>query len=260
MFPKKIFGVSFTFVLLLLVGQISVFSQKTKSYEQPKRLILTGYEKIKRYTYGGEAERFYPIGWSKDGKFAYYAEPATEECGCYIGKLVIQDLRTDKILWTHDFEGDQFDATEDEIQPLNSIKTQWKENQKLFSRKLAQYKIVANAEFTVITSSINNSGDVLTPKLELDLKPSDNDLYYPSKKGSVVLRMISSKMGAKAIYKKSYRQTDGNNIRTLELLGLFKSPFEPRVAVILVEKLRGHEDFGVTQIKIVGSHLTKGFK
>ncbi|HUR97872.1 MAG TPA: hypothetical protein VMZ26_07335, partial [Pyrinomonadaceae bacterium] len=45
------------------------------------------------------ADGFYPIGWSRDGKFAYYSEPVDEDCGCYFAELTILDLRTDKVVW-----------------------------------------------------------------------------------------------------------------------------------------------------------------
>jgi hypothetical protein len=43
-------------------------------------------------------ESFYPIGWSRDGNFAYYLEPVDEACGCYFAQLFILDLKTYRIL------------------------------------------------------------------------------------------------------------------------------------------------------------------
>ena len=59
-------------------------------------------------------DKFYPIGWSKDGKFAYFVEPADEACGCYFGTFVIQDLKTDKVLWQHRHVSDEMGSVGDE--------------------------------------------------------------------------------------------------------------------------------------------------
>ena len=93
-------------ILTLLPG--FVFSQTNYAVPRPVNL-----DRIVRRTFGGfwvrlypggpiqglSTDAFYPIGWSRDGKFAYYFEPVDEECGCYFAELAIMDLRTDKVLW-----------------------------------------------------------------------------------------------------------------------------------------------------------------
>lgn len=72
-------------------------------------------------------ESFFPIGWSKDGKLAYYVEPVDEACGCYFAHLVIQDLRTDKIIW--EFKYDQSEEAEQntgEMRGPDTIRKLWK--------------------------------------------------------------------------------------------------------------------------------------
>lgn len=39
-------------------------------------------------------DKFYPIGWSKDGHFAYITEPADEAAGLYFFKFRIQDRKS----------------------------------------------------------------------------------------------------------------------------------------------------------------------
>jgi len=100
-------------IFSLLLGQSVALAQRAKSrvlYERPARLVLNGVGEQNREDKDGYVplltESFYPIGFSKDGKFAYYVEPVDEACGCYFAKLIIQDLRTDKILFEHKHMGD----------------------------------------------------------------------------------------------------------------------------------------------------------
>lgn len=44
-----------------------------------------------------------PIGWSKDGKFAYLVEYADEACGCYSMSINIIDAKKNKQLWTTEY-------------------------------------------------------------------------------------------------------------------------------------------------------------
>jgi len=95
---------------------------------------------------GGPIQRlytdgFYPIGWSRDGKFAYYSEPVDEECGCYFAELAIVDLRTDKVLW--EFKNKPQDRADASGAPLpDDMRKLWKRNEKMFVEKLRQHGIV----------------------------------------------------------------------------------------------------------------------
>jgi len=47
----------------------------------------------------------------------------------------------------------------------------------------------------------------------------------------------------------------------VKVLGHLKSPYEPRVAVVLIEAWRGYEGPPhATNVKVVGASLTAGFK
>ncbi len=193
-------------------------------------------------------EKFYPIGWSKKGVFAYYLEPADEACGCYFAELVIQDMRTDKILWKREYNSDE-NAEVD-------LKSYWKKNQREFSRKLAQYNIKAEKNFTLLPLPIKFQTDILTPEVNVKLKIDNED----SVEGKVILRLLSKNDGSKTIYEKIYKKSY-DSIRSAEIGGVLLSPFEPRAAIIMVETLRGYEGPpNITNIKIVGATLNGGFK
>jgi hypothetical protein len=244
---------------VLLAAQFSVPAQ-TVLYEQPKRLKLRGIAEENPKTdamnvYNGiMTELFYPIGWSEDGKFAYYVEPPDEACGCYFGTLVIQDLKTDKILWEDRYNGS-------DTEPINeneTINDHWKDKQKLFSEKLAQYGIKQQKEFKLEYPSFKYENDVFTPKLESKLRSSD-DLLYIS--GFVRLTMFSKSKGKKTIYEQKYNPKEVSGIQGADLTGVLQSPYEARAAIVIVETLRGYEGPpNVTSIKIIGSTFTTGFK
>ena len=139
--------------IFFCIFSVSVAAQA--KYSVPKKIDL---EKIVEKTfpkyYGHEfphliPETFFPIGWSRDGKFAYYVEPVDEACGCYFAKLVIQDLRTDKIIWEFKYQGEEVN---DENTLVENLETLWAKNKNLFSEKLRANKIEQKITTTVAGS------------------------------------------------------------------------------------------------------------
>ena len=51
---------------------------------------------------------FYPIGWSKDGLFAFAVEAYAENCNCNFTEFYIQDLKTDEVLWKHYYNNEAY--------------------------------------------------------------------------------------------------------------------------------------------------------
>lgn len=240
-------------VLLFLTCFINVNSTAAQTFAEPKDLHLNGYlseaEKAENQLHHIE-EGFYPIGWSKDGKFAYLLEPPDEACGCYFANLIVQDMRTDKILWNNSYVGSE-GADE-------NIKSHWRKNQKSFSRKLAQYKIVPNKNFKLLDSSLAVGKDSVKIDLNSTVELAD-DLY--SSTGNIVLKLISKQKGSKIVYQKTYKGEGSDGIIEIKKGGVLLSPFESRAAVILIEIKRGWEGPPHTaNVRIVGADLIGGFR
>lgn len=254
MLSKKIIAFTFSVFAAFLLGQSSLLAQSKKSisnYSAPSRLMLKGDDKEVAEAENGDLlrEKFYPIGWSKDGKFAFYLEPADEACGCYFAELIIQDMRTDKILWQRSYNSEE-NAEE-------TLKDYWKKNQKEFSRKLARYGIKAENQFELLSSSIEYQKDILTPEFEDNTSLDEEGAV----KGNVSLRLNSKDKGKKTLYEKTYSEKDYDSFRGAEISGILRSPFEPRAAIIIVETHRGYEGPpNITRIRIVGTNLTTGFR
>jgi hypothetical protein len=231
-------------------------SSRTRLFEKPKRLKLNRIGESDPNEEDTPAklltENFYPIGWSRDGKFAYLVEPPDEACGCYFAEIVIVNLKTDKVLWQERWNSS--DLAKPEEDDLDAL---WKRKGKAYSAKLNQHRIEPIGDAQLLHPAINFKGDTLTPKL--DIKIETDGVYEVD--GTVTLTMTSTKLGSKVIRRDVYKKTDTNGFRNAEITGSLKSPFESRVAVIVVEEMRGWEGPpNTTSIKVSGATLTTGFK
>jgi hypothetical protein len=248
MLSKKIIVLIGLFAILF----IGEFNASAQTYSAPKRLLLKG-DRVREDFESRSLikELFYPIGWSKDGKFAFYVEPPDEACGCYFGHLVIQDMRTDKILWEKQYQGSE--------EKQENLQTVWRANQKEFSRKLAEYGIVAQKSFIRQAGAFKYQKDLLTPKLTNNVKfENGSDLGIS---GNFFVELISKQNGKKTLYEQRFDPAEYESFMDVELSGSLLSPFEPRAAVILVETQRGYEGPPhTTHIRVVGAALTAGFK
>lgn len=201
---------------------------------------------------------FFPIGWSKDGKFAYYFEPVDEACDCYFANFYIIDLKSDKILWSFDYDGSFAEDPKKEGKPqdLNSL---WRANARLFSEKLKEHAIEAQRRFTLLSFPLLHQGDRLTAQLTTKEKPGlkeEERLYGVVDKAT--LQLTSRRNGTKTILDQSF-----GDLRPLYvgMIGYLKSAFEPRIAVVLIEVYRGYEGPPhVGEVKIVGASLNTGFE
>jgi hypothetical protein len=271
MIQRRIFVLVILILMVCAFGSLSGRAQNSQAgafYTQPAKVGLDGLIRrsfpnyyVKR-SYGRESlitEAFYPIGWSKDGKFAYYSEPGDEACGCYFARLVILDLVSDKVLWSFDYDSSDAEG-KGRKNPPATIRALWKENLKLFSGKLREHNIVAQRAFNLLLFPINQAGDQLTTELKIKESTDEEARLYGSI-NQATLQLVSKQNGKKTILDKTYG--DENNPRPLDLkvLGYTKSPFEPRIAIVVIEVHRGYEGPPhTTHIKIVGSSLSSGFK
>ncbi len=199
-------------------------------------------------------EQFYPIGWSKDGKFAYYYEPVDEACGCYFANLVIQDMLTDKVLWEFKYRGDDSaDPKTGEIPPEDTIAKLWKKNAKLFCDKLREHAIVAS-NMALAAKTFTDSGRSYTAKGILTMR-KDPD-YGENRVNTFTFLLTSPKLGSKTLGSIDHSKEEYWYALDAAILGVIKSPFEPRVAVVGMEVNRGWEGPPHNgDIRIVGASL-----
>jgi hypothetical protein len=263
MIKRMLISISLT-IIVLTIASFPVTAQNNtpgRLFSQPVELrAVRSLRRIFPDYYGqsfhGEVlitENFFPVGWSKDGKLAYYTEPGDEACGCYFGSLTILDTVNDKVLWSFEYNG-----LDDQDKPkYRAITDLWRKNRRLFSDKLNQYGIIPQGRFSLLRFPINNEGD----QLRADLKTEEtNDqearIYGTIKKAT--LQISSRRGGTKIVHEQSYPEYGPLDIK---VLGYLKSPYQQRVATILLEVQRGYEGPPhTTHVKVVGASLTTGFK
>ncbi len=250
--------VALTIVTLPVSAQVST---PGRLFSQPVELrAVRSLRKIFPGYYGTSfpqevliTENFFPIGWSKDGKFAYYTEPGDEACGCYFGQLIILDTVNDKELWLF-----KYDGLDDQDNPkYRAITDLWRKNRKLFSDKLNQYGIIPQGRFGLLRFPLNHAGDQLRANLKIEENKDEETRYY-SKIKKATLQISSRRGGAKTVHEESYPEYGPLD---MEVLGYLKSPYEQRVAIILLGVWRGYEGPPhTTHVNVVGASLTTGFK
>lgn len=250
-------------ILLLLLLACAANAQTT-TYSVPKKLPIDRVVRraFPEYVGGAKfphliAEQFFPIGWAKDGKFAYYVEPVDEACGCYYAKLVIQDMVTDNVLWEFKYDqDDDRDPKTGEMKGEGDIKKLWRKNQKLFSDKLREHKIVASTS-VLLGKTFTAAGRTYTAKAVTKMgKNPEGD----ERVDKLTLTLTSPKLGSKLLYSDDHSREEYWFVLDAGVIGVIKSPFENRVAVVALEVHRGWEGPPHTgDIRIAGADLTRGF-
>lgn len=264
---KRILAVIFLLTCAALIPvpppALADFNQGGALYRAPAEVRLQSLIRRRFASFYGRQpgqeliiERFYPIGWSKDGKLAYYVEPGDEACGCYFAKLVIKDLRSDKVLWQFDYDSSELQDTLKNRTP-ESLAALWRYRRDLFNSKLREHNIVARGRFALLSFPAAYEGDQLSADLRTK-ETSGEQLYGVI--SNAVLQLSSKRKGRKTIFEETYKADEGSPL-DMKVLGYLQSPFEPRVAVVMIAVWRGYEGPPhTTHVTIVGASLDTGFK
>jgi hypothetical protein len=255
--------------LLLTVLCLSIFANSQTAgraiYSIPRPVSFESFSRrtFKQF-YGREEYKtvlvagFYPIGWSRAGKFAYYLEPVDEECGCYFAELVIQDLKNDKILYN--FKNDPEARVGKDGTPLpDDLRRLWRRNQRTFAAKLREHGIVQSARFSLLPATFTAGANRYTAKLT---RVTEKGGDYEERTRKLTLDLTSPTLGSKTLFTESFKSDDDYSPPLdAAAAGVFKSPFESRVAVVIIKVQRGWEGPPhVTDFKIVGADLVSGFR
>lgn len=212
------------------------------SYSKPLELLYTGKiekEKFPNTRYPG----FFPIGWSRDGKFAYAEEPVDEACGCYFFNIYIQDMYSDKILWTWAVELNEDDDYNSSEENSLYFKKTWDKNNTMFTQKLNQYQIepLTFSSLENLPIRVNNN--------ECSFIIRNNSFYEDAFGQNVIastsVTMLINGIEKKKIFKHKYAlEVDGklfSGTLSNKIIGYIKNPFENRIALFLLNEQRGYE-------------------
>ena len=264
---KKILFTKFFLVFFLFAFTFSCSSEKANDNSQEER-VNNKTEEIKENTFVEREyelptqiasrtddmeflwDKFYPIGWSNDGKFAYILEPVDEATGFYFITIAIQDLNSDKILWK--FEYTEKDGIEDK-----DLAATWKEQYNEIKAKLNEHKIEQLADFELGKTEFDNDNNKFNLKVEAK-KTESSDFAGMEVLEKFAIKLSTSTLGSKEIFSK--KESESRLIEAL-VVGQLKSPHENKIAVLVSTEQIGYEGPpNVITFKIVGANLEKGFK
>ncbi len=241
----------FLFVLLLGMG----FAVQAQVFEVPKGYALAESISVKEGSgYATEADQFFPIGWSEDGKFAYFIERNYDPIGTY-PLFFIQDMVTDSILF---FDGEEDFESEDH---LDTVEDAWALKAATYHREMEKHGIFREDEFDWHPSeAFSHQGtsfevvlDQTLGETSTGMGPGVQQLTLTLKKPGGEKEVFSFKNGPE------HSEEVLNWLKKAEVLGVVKSPFEDRVFVLLDVHYVGFEGFTDSSYLLAGAHLEFGF-
>ncbi len=194
-------------------------------------------------------EKIYPIGWSKDGHFAYALEPIDEAAGIYFFNLVIRNMISGKDVYVWEQEDDERET--------GSVKEMWNENNLVFAEKLNEYKIIPQTDIKLLGTEFQAMGNKYKVTIENKMETEPDFGFEVVKTTNLFLK--SPELGTKQIY--SYTENDFNICLGRFVQGVIKSPYENRVAVFVRTEERGFEGPpNLVKTLLVGCDLERSFK
>jgi hypothetical protein len=231
------------------IPAVSASSTPTKP---PAKLIVPELEKYDAPNAMMLPGEIYPIGWSKDGAFAYVYEAPDEACGCYFFHLVIQDMILDKILWEYDYNSGK--SEDNQSEKIEDLAEMWQAHGKEFEAKLAFFGVV-RGESTLIPLP-QNGPEPLSAVFSTTSVPEEKSEYGFGYLSSYELQMSSS-LGKKTILKSGELSFGLLDVSSQSYI---KSPFEPRIAVLVQETWRGWEGIPHRiELRFSGCDLIRGW-
>ncbi len=213
-----------------------------QEYFYPEELNYTGL-------YAGDflVDKFYPIGWSKEGHFAFITEFADEGIGTYMFRIEIINLVNDKVEWWWESEPDEDNYRDDN----------WNDNYEMIKEKLNNYGIIQKKNMEIGNVFFNYKGKEFNIKLDTKTEV-DRDYGFDVIVGTKI-SLQSPQLGSKKVYE--YKEKDYSMILSQLIAGYLMSPYEDRILIILKNERWGWEGIpSVVYFSLTGSNLTTGFK
>ena len=197
--------------------------------------------------HGFNYDKFHPIGWSKDGKFAYIIEPADEGSGFYLFDIMIVDIVNDKLIW----------SWKPEESEEGSLQSTWKENYDLFAKHLNEAEIKQTKDFKLEPTNISYKGNDYELVMETSTEV-DQDYGVDLIKG-IEISLQSKELGIKQIFSQKIDSRD--YILSAYIPGYLMSQHDDRIIVICQkERIGAGGPPNIVFFEIIGSDLIRGFK
>jgi hypothetical protein len=200
-----------------------VTAPKLLDYSLPKEFKYT--KKDREHIY----DEFYPIGYSKNGLFAYMTLPADEATGYFFYTFVILDLNTNQTIWSQKVDYN------DHIEK-GSLKETWTTNYLKFKEQLNKNSIIEDKKLKINKFP---SADAENLNLLFDIKYVEDSFGF----GFNVVAKVSAKIKgktipAKQIYEKTYNESMILNVMSP---GYIQIPETNFVVCFINTEQRGYE-------------------
>ena len=189
------------------------------------------------------ASEIYPVGWSKDGHFAFVQKNEVAGRGGIKFSYFIIDSVTDKVAWNY---------IDDWIDSNNTtIHQSIKKSKNRFKKQLEKYEIVQNRGIDLHAFPLNHGDQKFFPEIEI-LKKKESHPFLGD------IKSVSIFMNKNTKRKRIFLKKDPGAF-SYWITGYFASPFEKRILVGIGEEKWGHEG---TEGHIIfsGCSLKSGYK
>lgn len=185
-------------------------------------------------------ETYYPIGWSKDGNYAYATEPPDQACGCYYFQLIVRDLKHDTILWHYYYVSDPTGrrlGQQGKHKVYRNLQQLWKGEYDYFRKKLNEFDIVQTSQAGLLPLPVVMRNDTV----KLSLKQA----FMSAARSEFGFKYVDSVqiIGSDSSYSAKISTTEFGQLPpvTAVIFGYYKSPFENRIAILLMYKSNGFD-------------------
>jgi hypothetical protein len=223
--------------LILLALFLSMGTIPGQNSELPEALEISDFVS-KNNTSWTTTDKIYPVGWSKDGLFAYIVSPAVEDLrgegrmlDFYIFDAVNDKVVFSKSINTYRYIDEGFECNTDDMACA------WRDVN--YGNVLKTNEIVKISTLKLDTFPITTDTEVI------DIQIIDNKLFVKS-----------SVLGIKRVTPK---------FAHLKIAGYLKSPFENRLLIIAYQAIREQDPEGPdsfyyrNEFSFFGCHLGNGF-
>ncbi|MGW8169565.1 MAG: hypothetical protein ACWGHH_06140 [Sulfurovaceae bacterium] len=209
---------------------------------------------LKEYAFSNNCEheyaviesQIYPLGWSKDGKFAYIIVHANEAEDSSRIEFLVQDMVSDSIVFSMKIEN------EDDNHLVRSMQS--KQND--IDNFLAKFSIVRTqnklTEFPA-QDGVNIVDISKQASYQTNPEFSNNEKFL----SDIMISLNSMKdykvSKTKVLYRKNLSKT---HTYDMYVVGYIKSPFENRIAIVASRVVRGFEGAPhISKIDMIGARI-----
>jgi len=256
-FSKKVF---ISFLLLFSALNISCEEYlvwKWRPSGDADKSLLSQTKHPVPENFGNErVAEFYPIGWSKSANFAYMVYSQYPFKGGN-WTLVIQNTKTDKILYSIGFEEEEDSPYIDN--PVDS----WPQIYRKVRRYLDRHQIEPQREFYKFRGISTLSG--FDYKISYRKKTGVADMSY-GRSEEIIGYRVKVYNGNRSKTITNYKIVNdalngGSHLSDIAFFGAIESPFEDRIVVVTSFKIYDYQnDYAGTALAIAGCKLNTGFK